>query len=216
MEDRQIVDLYWARSEDAICETQLKYGRYCLAIASNILPFREDAEESVNDTYLAAWNSMPPHKPCILSTYLGKITRRISIDIFRKKNRQKRKASEYALSLAELVDCVEGGGTPEEDMEVKLLADAINETLDNEYSYEYDRHSKRVKRPKKEIGMHAIRGGTIVGEHEIIFAGRDEIIKLSHSARSKEIFAVGAVNAALYLKNQNKGIYSMSDLLADN
>ncbi len=96
-----------------------------------------------------------------------------------------------------------------------MLADAINETLDNEYSYEYDRHSKRVKRPKKEIGMHAIRGGTIVGEHEIIFAGRDEIIKLSHSARSKEIFAVGAVNAALYLKNQNKGIYSMSDLLSD-
>ena len=96
-----------------------------------------------------------------------------------------------------------------------MLADAINETLDNEYSYEYDRHSKRVKRPKKEIGMHAIRGGTIVGEHEIIFAGRDEIIKLSHSARSKEIFAVGAVNAALFLKTQDKGIYSMSDLLAD-
>ena len=96
-----------------------------------------------------------------------------------------------------------------------MLADAINETLDNEYSYEYDRHSKRVKRPKKEIGMHAIRGGTIVGEHEIIFAGRDEIVKLSHSARSKEIFAVGAVNAALFLKTQDKGIYSMSDMLAD-
>lgn len=96
-----------------------------------------------------------------------------------------------------------------------MLADAINETLDNEYSYEYDRHSKRAKRPKKEIGMHAIRGGTIVGEHEIIFAGRDEIVKLSHSARSKEIFAVGSINAAIYLKNQNKGIYNMSDLLSD-
>ena len=96
-----------------------------------------------------------------------------------------------------------------------MLADAINETLDNEYSYEYDRHSKRAKRPKKEIGMHAVRGGTIVGEHEIIFAGRDEIVKLSHSARSKEIFAVGSVNAALFLKNQNKGIYNMSDLLSD-
>lgn len=96
-----------------------------------------------------------------------------------------------------------------------MLADAINETLDNEYSYEYDRHSKRAKRPKKEIGMHAIRGGTIVGEHEIIFAGRDEIVKLSHSARSKEIFAVGSVNAAIYLKNQDKGIYNMSDLLSD-
>ncbi len=96
-----------------------------------------------------------------------------------------------------------------------MLADAINETLNNEYSYEYDRHSKRIKRPKKEIGMHAIRGGTIVGEHEIIFAGRDEIVKLSHSARSKEIFAVGAVNASIFLKQQNKGIFTMSDLLAD-
>lgn len=96
-----------------------------------------------------------------------------------------------------------------------MLADAINETLDNEYEYEYDRHSKREKRPKKEIGMHAIRGGTIVGEHEIIFAGRDEIVKLSHSARSKEIFAVGAINAAIYLKEQQNGIYSMSDLLAN-
>ena len=96
-----------------------------------------------------------------------------------------------------------------------MLADAINETLNNEYTYEYDRHSKREKRPKKQIGMHAIRGGTIVGEHEIVFAGRDEIIKLSHSARSKEVFAVGSINAAIFMKNQNKGIYTMSDLLAD-
>lgn len=95
-----------------------------------------------------------------------------------------------------------------------MLADAINEELDNSYNYEYDRHSKSEKRPKKEIGLHAIRGGTIVGEHEIIFAGRDEVIKLSHSARSKEIFAVGAVNAAVYLKNQDKGIFNMSDLLS--
>lgn len=96
-----------------------------------------------------------------------------------------------------------------------MLADAINEELNNEYEYEYDRHSKREKRPKKQIGMHAIRGGTIVGEHEIIFAGRDEIIKLSHSARSKEVFAVGSINAAIFMKNQDKGIYTMSDLLSD-
>lgn len=95
-----------------------------------------------------------------------------------------------------------------------MLADAINEELDNSYNYEFDRHSKSEKRPKKEIGLHAVRGGTIVGEHEIIFAGRDEIIKLSHSARSKEIFAVGAVNAAIFLKNQEKGIFNMSDLLS--
>lgn len=129
MQDENIVALYWERNEAAIEETKNKYEHYLFKIAHNILLDFEDSQESVNDTYLAAWNSMPPHKPSILSTYLGKLTRRISIDIFRKKNRQKRKASEYALSLAELEDCIEGGGTPEDDMEVKLLADAINEFL---------------------------------------------------------------------------------------
>ena len=129
MQDENIVALYWERNETAIEETKNKYERYLLKIAHNILLDFEDSQESVNDTYLAAWNSMPPHKPNILSTYLGKITRRISIDIFRKKNRNKRKASEYAISLTELEDCVAKGGTPEDDMEVKLLADAINEFL---------------------------------------------------------------------------------------
>lgn len=94
-----------------------------------------------------------------------------------------------------------------------MLADAINEELDEKMKYEYDRHSKREKRTKNEIGIHAVRGGTIVGEHEIMFAGRDEIITLSHSARSKEIFAVGAVNAAVFMKGQKAGMYEMSDLL---
>lgn len=94
-----------------------------------------------------------------------------------------------------------------------MLADAINEELDNGMKFEYDRHSKREKRAKNEIGIHAVRGGTIVGEHEIMFAGRDEIITLSHSARSKEIFAVGAVNAAVFMKGKKAGIYEMSDLL---
>ena len=80
--------------------------------------------------------------------------------------------------------------------------------------YEYDRHSKREKRPQNEIGIHSLRGGTIVGEHEVIFAGRDEIITLSHSARSKEIFAVGAVNAALFVSDKQNGLYSMKELVA--
>lgn len=79
--------------------------------------------------------------------------------------------------------------------------------------YEYDRHAKRQKRTKDEIGLHAVRGGTIVGEHEIIFAGRDEIITLSHSARSKELFAVGAVNAAMFMCGKPAGLYSMKDLI---
>ena len=94
-----------------------------------------------------------------------------------------------------------------------MLADAINEELDNRMKYEYDRHSKREKRTKNEIGMHSIRGGTIVGEHEIIFAGRDEIITLSHSARSKEVFAVGAVNAAVFMADKEAGMYDMGELI---
>ncbi len=96
-----------------------------------------------------------------------------------------------------------------------MLADAINETLDNKYHYVYDRHSQRMKREKYEIGMHSVRGGTIVGEHDIIFAGRDEVITLSHSAASKEVFAVGAVNAAVFLAKKQPGLYDMSSMLSE-
>ena len=90
MEDARIVDLYWARSERAIGETSTKYGKYCYSIAYGILTNAEDADESVNDTYLDAWNAMPPHRPSILSTFLGKITRRLSIDKWRIRNAGKR------------------------------------------------------------------------------------------------------------------------------
>lgn len=125
MEDEAIVSLYWQRNESAIRETERKYDRYLTKIAMNILADREDSRESVNDTYLAAWNSMPPHRPGVLSTYLGKITRRISIDRFRYRNREKRRQSEYEISLSELGDCVSGGNTTEEAVNGKLLADAI-------------------------------------------------------------------------------------------
>ena len=125
MEDEKIVTLYWERSEQAISETEKKYDRYLEKIARNILNNAEDSRESVNDTYLAAWNSMPPHRPSILSAYLAKLTRRISIDRFRYRTRDKRMASEYALSLSELDDCVSGGNTTEEILNAKLLADAI-------------------------------------------------------------------------------------------
>ena len=95
-----------------------------------------------------------------------------------------------------------------------MLADAIAEELREKPCYEYDRHLKREKRASNEIGIHAVRGGTITGEHDIIFAGHDEIITLSHSARSKQIFASGAVNAALFIKGKNPGLYSMKELVA--
>ena len=94
-----------------------------------------------------------------------------------------------------------------------MLADAISEALTEKPHYEFDRHSKRAKRDPHEIGIHAVRGGTIVGEHEIIFAGLDEVIKISHSARSKNLFAVGAVNAAVFLKGKPAKLYSMKDLV---
>lgn len=94
-----------------------------------------------------------------------------------------------------------------------MLANAINETLDNSKHYVYDRHSRRQKREKSEIGMHSIRGGTIVGEHDVIFAGNDEVITLSHSAASKMVFAEGAVNAAVFLKDKPAGLYDMSQMV---
>ncbi|MCD8094640.1 MAG: 4-hydroxy-tetrahydrodipicolinate reductase [Ruminococcus sp.] len=96
-----------------------------------------------------------------------------------------------------------------------MLANEINDTLEQKCSLVYDRHSVRAKRSKDEIGMHSIRGGTIVGEHEIIFAGKDEVITLKHEAHSKSVFAVGSVNAALFLKDKTAGLYSMSDLLSE-
>ena len=94
------------------------------------------------------------------------------------------------------------------------LADAINAAMDEKFHYVYDRSQKREKRERTEIGIHAIRGGNIVGEHDVIFAGRDEVITLSHHASSREVFAVGAVKAAKFLAEQPAGLYSMKEVLA--
>ena len=93
------------------------------------------------------------------------------------------------------------------------LADAINETLNNEYNYEYDRTQKRKKRETKEIGISAVRGGTIVGEHEVIYAGTDEVIELKHTAYSRNVFAKGAITAAQFLPGKEPGLYGMQDVL---
>ena len=94
-----------------------------------------------------------------------------------------------------------------------MIADAINEVRNNEMRYTYDRHAQRKKREKREIGLHSVRGGTIVGEHQVIFAGQSEVLTLSHSAQSKELFASGAVNAALFMNGKGPGLYDMSHLI---
>lgn len=93
------------------------------------------------------------------------------------------------------------------------LADAINESLNNEYEYVYDRSSRREKRPQKEIGISAVRGGTIVGDHDVIFAGLDEVITVSHRAYSRAIFGKGAITAAKFLAGKSAGMYTMADAL---
>ena len=126
MEDEKIVSLYWNRSEQAIAETSLKYGKYCYSIAYNILCSDQDAEESVNDTYMDAWNSMPPHKPSVLSAFLGKITRRLSIDRWRKNRAQKRGGGAMIWVLDELEECISEESSLEEELEKQRLREVIN------------------------------------------------------------------------------------------
>ena len=94
-----------------------------------------------------------------------------------------------------------------------MLANSVNSVFGDTLNYEYDRHSVRRKRPKNEIGIHSVRGGTIVGEHEVIFAGHDEVIKICHSAQSREVFAVGAVRAAKFLYGKAPGLYDMNSIM---
>lgn len=108
MEDREIVELYWARKEQAITETDQKYGAYCRTIARNILHSRQDAEECVSDTWLKAWNAMPPKRPSILSVFLGTITRNLSLDRYRAEQSQKRGGGQVPLVWEELEHCVSG------------------------------------------------------------------------------------------------------------
>lgn len=129
MEDKKIVSLYWDRQEQAIDETRSKYGPYCRHIALNILSDEQDALECENDTYLAAWNAIPPHRPKTLSTFLGKLTRRISLDRLKRRLAQKRSADTAPLSLDELAQCIPDGKSLTEQLEAKELAKSISAFL---------------------------------------------------------------------------------------
>ena len=130
MEDSKIVALYHARSESAIAETAKKYGAFCLRVALNLLGIREDADECVNDTYMAAWTRMPPELPASLRAFLGRITRNIAINTLRDARRQKRGGGEAELALDELAVCLESGDSPERTVEDAEIAACIDRWLD--------------------------------------------------------------------------------------
>lgn len=128
MEDQSILDLYFQRSEQAIVETDRKYGGYCYSVAYNILSNREDSEESVSDAYLQAWNTIPPRRPNVFRAFLAKLTRHISIDRWRKRSAKKRGGGEIILALEELEDCVDGSNV-ETELAKKELTRVLNAFL---------------------------------------------------------------------------------------
>ena len=128
-DDQKIIELYCNRSENAIAETAGKYGRYCTSIAYGILKSREDAQECVSDAYLTAWNAIPPRRPADLGTYLGKITRNLSIDRLRTRSREKRGGGEAPLALEELEEVVAGSDSPENEAVRKELIASLNRFL---------------------------------------------------------------------------------------
>ncbi len=130
MDDLQIIDLYWKRSESAISETHIKYGKFCYGLAMNVLANREDAEESVSDTYLATWNALPPNRPTYLMAFLGKVTRRIAIDRWRGLSAQKRGGGQGELCLDELAECASTGPSIEDAAVSKEACAALNRFLD--------------------------------------------------------------------------------------
>lgn len=127
MEDRDIVELYWARSQQAIEESNAKYGRYCHTIALNICVNMEDAEECVSDTWFKAWNSMPSKRPERLRGFLGNMTRNLALDRWREKHRKKRGGGETELALSELSECFPADNDVEKELEFKELERAVGE-----------------------------------------------------------------------------------------
>ena len=139
MDDTAIIELYWTRSETAIEETDNKYGGYCTKIAMNILQNREDSEECVNDTYLKTWEAVPPQRPVIFISFLGRITRNLSLNKYKERNTQKRGGSEINLLLSELEDCIPSGNNTEAEYE----ASTITKTIDN-FLYSVDSSNRII------------------------------------------------------------------------
>ena len=130
MEDSQIIELYWQRNERALSETQTKYGHYCFSIANGILHDAQDAQECVNDTYIGAWNAIPPHRPNALSIFLGKITRRLSLKRWRDARADKRGGGSIAVSYDELAECIPDNRNVDERLNAEELLKTIDAFID--------------------------------------------------------------------------------------
>ncbi len=143
MDDEAIVDLYWARDQQAIDATDQKYGPYLHKIADNVLASDEDASECVNDTYLAAWNAIPPTRPTFLQAFLGKITRHISLDRLRKRTAQRRGGGEAELALDELAEWIPSGRDVFDDVAAKELTQTLNHFLEALPEWDRDLFMKR-------------------------------------------------------------------------
>lgn len=126
MDEKQIIDLYWARSERAIDETARKYGKFCHCIAFNILANHQDSEECVNDTYLRTWNAIPPRRPNKLSAFLGKITRNLALKRYEVYTAEKRGGGQVMLALEELAECIPDPNTVERAVDERILAGKLN------------------------------------------------------------------------------------------
>lgn len=132
MDDNNIIKLFWERSEEAIVETSKKYSNYCFTISYNILYNNEDAKECVNDTYLRAWNTIPPNRPNRLATFLGKITRNLSLNRYKYIKAGKRGFGQVELVLSELEACIPAPMDTEQIFDELVLTEAINKFLDNQ------------------------------------------------------------------------------------
>ena len=164
MEDERIVQLYWDRNEAAISESSAKYGGYCTSIAHNILHNMADAEECVNDTWLHAWNAMPPHRPSALAAFLGKITRNLSFDRYRRLHREKRGGSNLDMALDELAECVSGNDCTEGQWEAKELIQEIDRFL---LALPEDKRSMFVLRYWYVESINRIAGQLHVSENHV-------------------------------------------------
>ena len=167
MDDHEIVDLYWQRDEHAIEATAAKYESYCMKISQNILSDRADSEENVNDTYLHAWQAMPPQRPAILSAFLGKIARNLALNRYKARSAQKRQGDAFALSLDELDDCAPALSSPDDEATAAELGRSISaflrtqseEALAARFHCGESRIKTTLLRTRRKLKEHLIKEG---------------------------------------------------------